>query len=229
MLSELQRQMQNLRFAQPNRQRIDPYHPAMKMMRQLSDLIQRQQKLMDESFRRGQQRRDGKQGDPKADQKAEQQQRDLRRQLNELMRKLGEMTGKVPKNFGNAERQMRRAEGQLKRGNPGRAVGPQGRALRELQRGGRQAMRQLARRFGLQPGPGRFANRGDRRRPGQDRDPLGRRLDGMGPLDTEDVKVPTEAERKKAREILEELRRRSGQTNRPKDEREYIDRLLRRF
>ncbi|MEQ8697265.1 MAG: DUF4175 family protein, partial [Bauldia litoralis] len=235
MLSELQRQMQNLRFAQPNnRQQPDPNHPANKMMRQLSDLIQRQQKLMDESFQRGQKRRNGQQRDPKADQKAEQEQRDLRRQLGEMMRKLGEMTGKeVPKNLGNAEQQMRRAEGQLKRGNPGRAVGPQGRALRELQRGGQQAMRQLGQRFGMRPGqgPGQgpFANRGDRRRPGQDRDPLGRRLDGMGPLDTEDVKVPTEAERKKAREILEELRRRSGETNRPKDEREYIDRLLRRF
>ncbi len=229
MLSELQRQMQNLRFAQPNQRQLDPNHPAMKMMRQLGDLIQRQQKLMDESFRRGQQRREGQPRDPKADQKAEQEQRALRRKLGEMMRKLGEMTGKVPKNFGNAEQQMRRSQGQLKRGNPGRSVRPQGRALRELQRGSQQAMRQLARRFGLGIGPGRFANRSGQQRFGQDRDPLGRRLDGMGPLDTEDVKVPTEAERKKAREILEELRRRSGQTNRPKYERQYIDRLLRRF
>jgi uncharacterized protein (TIGR02302 family) len=229
MLSDLQRQMQNLRFAQPNQQRLDPNHPAMRMMRRLSDLIRRQQKLMDESFRRGQQRREGQPRDPKADQKAQQEQRALRRQLGEMMRKLGDMTGRVPQNFGKAERQMRKAERQLKNGNPGRAVGPQGRALRELQRGSRQAMRSLARRFGLSIGTGPFANRSGQRRFGQDRDPLGRRLDGMGPLDTDDVKVPTEAQRKKAREILEELRRRSGQSDRPKLERQYIDRLLRRF
>ena len=72
--------------------------------------------------------------------------------------------------------------------------------------------------------------RGDRnRRFGPDRDPLGRRQDGLGPLDRNDVKVPTEAERKQARDILRELRRRSGETGRPKLERDYIERLLKRF
>ena len=54
-------------------------------------------------------------------------------------------------------------------------------------------------------------------------------MDGMGRLNTDDVKVPTESERKRARDILEELRRRSGDADRPKLEREYIDRLLRQF
>ena len=57
----------------------------------------------------------------------------------------------------------------------------------------------------------------------------GRRLDGLGPLDQNNVKVPTEGERKKARDILRELRKRSGEAERPKPERDYIDRLLRRF
>lgn len=229
MLSQLREMMQNLRTGQRGRQHADPNNPARLMLRDLNALIRRQQQLMDESFRRGQQGRNGGEREREADRDAARRQDGLRRQLGELMRRLGEMTGKVPENFGNAEREMRRAGRELGRGRPGRAVGPQGRALRELSRGMSQAMRRIGRQFGIGPGRGgRY--RGDRnRRYGPDRDPLGRRMDGVGAYDQNDVKVPTEAERKRAREILRELRKRSAETRRPKLERDYIERLLKRF
>ncbi|MCY3830675.1 MAG: DUF4175 family protein [Rhodospirillaceae bacterium] len=226
MLSQLREMMQNLR---QGRQQADRNNPARRMMRELDGLIRRQQQLMDESFRRGQQRRDGSEREREADRDAARRQGELRKRLGDLMRRLGEMAGRVPENFGRAEREMRRAERELGQGQPGRSVGPQGRALRELSRGMNRAMRQMARRFGMGPAEGN-RYRGDRnRRFGPDRDPLGRRQDGMGPLDRNDVKVPTEAERKQARDILRELRRRSGETGRPKLERDYIERLLKRF
>ena len=227
MLSQLREMMQNLRKGQRGRQQADPDHPARRMMRDLEGLMRRQQQLMDESFRRGQQGRNGREGE--ADRDAARRQGALRRQLRDLMRRLGEMTGKVPENFGDAEREMRRAERDLGRGRPGRAVGPQGRALRELGRGMRQALGRMGRQFGFGPGQGN-RYRGDRnRRYGPDRDPLGRRMDGVGSYDPNDVKVPTEAERKQTREILRELRKRSGEARRPKLERDYIERLLKRF
>ena len=229
MLSQLREMMQNLRTGQQGRQHADPNNPARLMLRDLNNLIRRQQQLMDESFRRGQQGRDGGERERDADRDAARRQGELRRQLGDLMRRLGEMTGKVPENFGKAEGEMRRAERDLGRGRPGRAVGPQGRALRELSRGMSQAMRRLGRQFGFGPGRGQ-RYRGDRnRRYGPDRDPLGRRMDGMGSYDQNDVKVPTEAERKQASEILRELRKRSGESGRPKLERDYIERLLKRF
>ena len=183
MLSQLREMMQNMRTGQPSQRHLDPNHPAQRMMRDLNSLIRRQQQLMDESFRRGQQGRKGSEAEREADRDAARRQNELRKQLGDLMRRLGEMTGKVPDNFGNADREMRRAERDLGRGRPGRAVGPQGRALRELSRGMSQAMRRMGRQFGLGPGRGgRY--QGDRnRRFGPDRDPLGRRQDGMGPLD----------------------------------------------
>jgi hypothetical protein len=64
-----------------------------------------------------------------------------------------------------------------------------------------------------------------------ERDPLGRPLErnGNGNYDNGDVKIPDQMEVQKAREILDELRRRSGERSRPEIERDYIDRLLRRF
>jgi hypothetical protein len=43
------------------------------------------------------------------------------------------------------------------------------------------------------------------------------------------VKIPDQADVQKSREILDELRRRSGERTRPEIERDYIDRLLKRF
>jgi len=41
--------------------------------------------------------------------------------------------------------------------------------------------------------------------------------------------VPLELDRQKSREILDELRRRAGEMARPKEELDYIDRLLKTY
>ncbi|MGE3652033.1 MAG: DUF4175 family protein [Reyranellaceae bacterium] len=41
--------------------------------------------------------------------------------------------------------------------------------------------------------------------------------------------MPDRLDRQRARDILEELRRRAGDAQRPKEELDYIDRLLRQF
>jgi hypothetical protein len=241
MLSQLRQMMENQRNAQNQRggQRMDQNHPMMKNMRELGDIIRRQQELMDETFKRHQERRDGQRGnrpeDQKRDQELERQQGDLQKRLSDLMKQMDEMLGgdgKMPKNFGNAEREMDGAGRALLGRRPGDAVGPQGRALDELRKGAQDAMRQLGQMFGMQFGPGQPGQLppGDQRNLwGPDRDPLGRQTNGLGPLDTQDVKVPTEAERKRVRDILDELRRRAGEPGRPTLELDYIDRLLRRF
>jgi hypothetical protein len=44
-----------------------------------------------------------------------------------------------------------------------------------------------------------------------------------------DVKIPDAAVLQRARDILMELRKRAGQQGRPKEELDYIDRLLKQF
>lgn len=60
-------------------------------------------------------------------------------------------------------------------------------------------------------------------------DPFGRTRPGQGALDDPSVKVPAVQELQRAKEILDELQRRSGDYSRPELERDYIKRLLRRF
>jgi hypothetical protein len=62
-----------------------------------------------------------------------------------------------------------------------------------------------------------------------ERDPLGRPMSNNGTFDQGDVKIPDQNTLQKAREILDELRRRAGERYRPEIELDYIERLLKRF
>jgi hypothetical protein len=59
-------------------------------------------------------------------------------------------------------------------------------------------------------------------------DPLGR-AEGANGRTGGDTKLPGASALERARKILEELRRRAAEPGRPKEERDYIDRLLRMF
>ncbi|MFV3074623.1 TIGR02302 family protein [Niveispirillum fermenti] len=163
--------------------------------------------------------RHGAAGDPLAT-----TQEELRSELGDIMRRLGEVGGQIPRPLGRAERAMKDAADALRDGSPDQAVASQGEVLEQLQQTMQSMQEQMARSNPGQSG-GQQTSTGRR----QGRDPLGRPLPGTGSLNGEEVKIPTGADMQRAREILEELRRRAGEQNRPKAERDYIDRLLDRF
>ena len=111
---------------------------------------------------------------------------------------------------------QRRAEQALQNGNDGRAILEQERAtqlMSEVARGMAGALDSLqAERLGEQSGG---------------EDPMGRSLMGAG-NDGEGVNIPDESERQRAKDILDELRRRYNEAE-DEEEREYLRRLLDRF
>ena len=211
MMAQLQRMLESLRGAQArNRQQQRQSREAQEAMRRLQGIIQRQQRLLDDTFRRSQ---EGETGDAPLEESQEEQE-SIRRQLGELMQRLGEMMGQVPQNLGQAERSMRQSERALGQGQPSQAVGPQTEALEALRQGAQNAARALARRlgrgnrFGRSGRIGRFQGPELRGlRPGN-RDPFGRPAeeDGTTGTATGNVEIPSEAEIQRAREILDELR-----------------------
>jgi len=253
LLSQLQNMLENLRMARPG-QMGQGSDQAQQMLRGLRDMMHRQQQLLDRSFRaqrqgqqqgqqpgqqpgqQGQQGRMGQRGQQGGDPdamgdlgEAAGQQEALRHSLGDMMRRLGDQMGDIPDPFGHAERAMRDATEALKRRKPGQAIDPQTEALDQLQQAARDVAQQIQRQMGL--------NRGDSDRDGSDgqgrerseRDPLGRPLSNNGNYDQGDVKIPDQNTLQKARDILDELRRRSGERSRPELELDYIDRLLKRF
>jgi hypothetical protein len=79
------------------------------------------------------------------------------------------------------------------------------------------------------PGPNGQPGRFGPARAQNQTDPLGRPLRGRDYGDDTTVKVPGDIDVQRARRILEELRRRFGETFRPQLELEYIERLLRDY
>ena len=244
MLSELENILQNL---QPGRRQANPQRtsPMAKMLDQLSEMMRRQQQLMDQTFQmpqNGQQRsgdqnqsqQQGEQGqEPGGRGQSEQQipgngqlsqqQGDLGEMLERLMQQMQQQGLQSPDGLGQAQQQMGEAAGELGQGQRDEALGSQGEAMRGLREGARNMAQQL-----MQQGTGNEGNvgrHGEGR--GEQRDPLGRPLPSQGEeYGQRDNMVPQEAEVERARRILDALRSRANESGRPKLELDYIDRLL---
>jgi uncharacterized protein (TIGR02302 family) len=241
LLSQLQNMLENLRMARPGQMPQRGSSEAQQMMRGMHDLMQRQQQLLDRSFRAQQQAEQGRMGqrgqqggdqqDATADMgDAAGQQEGLRRMLGEMMRHLGDGLGDIPEPLGRAERAMRDATEALQRQQPGQAIGPQTEALDQLQQAAREFAQQMQQRLGRgNPDDNDVGATDSEPRDRVERDPLGRPMSNNGTYDQGDVKIPDQNTLQKAREILDELRRRAGERSRPEIELDYIDRLLKRF
>ncbi|MBO0764926.1 MAG: TIGR02302 family protein [Hyphomicrobiaceae bacterium] len=231
MLSELRDlldRLQSGRMADPGQSRR-----FGKMMDEFSDIVGQQQKLLDDTFGRqqGGGQKDG-QKDGQRGQKGQgpadedgsgglsDRQRELRERLGRLQRGLRELGMQPPGQLGGAEGSMERAERALREGDLGRGADQETRALEQLRQGARDMAQQMLRQM-----PSRFGMNGSR----GELDPMGRPPRTEGPDPGTGVKVPDEIDVQRAREILEELRRRLGETTRPPIELEYLERLLKRF
>jgi hypothetical protein len=117
-----------------------------------------------------------------------------------------------------ARRAMREAENALRRGDTDSALAAQEDALNAL----RDGARQMANQQDEDSEENRAA--GER----EQYDPMGRSAGGTAGAG-DNVRVPDEMERQRAREILDELRRRAGERRRPELELDYLRRLLERF
>jgi uncharacterized protein (TIGR02302 family) len=246
LLSQLQDMLENMRMARPDAGQRGSGE-AQQMMRGLHDMMQRQQQLLDRSFRAqrrqgpsqpgqpgqpGQGQRGGQPGDQQdgdlGDSAAQQEQ--LRHALGDMMRHMSDGLGDIPDPLGRAERAMHDAVAALQRGQPGDAIGPQSEALDQLQQGARDFAKELQEQMSKgwgSPGDsdGSESDVPDR----SDRDPFGRSYTSSGSYDQGDVAIPDMSIVQKSRQILDELRRRAGERSRPTIELDYIERLLKRF
>ena len=226
LLAQLQNILENIRLARMGEGQGERQADMMQKLRELRELSRDQQRLLDRTFRQGRPPPTGQgqgqgqgQGAESGYPDLQQAQGGLRRRLEDYMRRLGANMRRVPQELGRADRSMRDASGSLRAGKHGEALEAQGKALRDLQKAGDALLQNLVREGG---GPGGMTD--DR----SNFDPLGRRDGGFMP-DGSDVVLPEEGSFQRARDIRDELRRRVGEETRPAPERDYIERLLRRF
>jgi len=244
LLEELQSMLENLQMARPGAQGEEGDDDMMSALDELGDMIRKQQQLRDKTFKQGQDMRRDRQRQQQGQGQQQlgdlrQDQQGLRDRLNKLLEQLRQRGLGNPRQdqkgqgesdmgqLGSAGEAMGEAEGELGQGDADSAVDSQGRAL-EAMRKGAQGLAQAMQQNGMSPGPGQPGRNG-RARAQQDTDPLGRPMRGREYGDDVTVKVPGEIDAQRARRILEELRKRFGESSRPQLELDYIERLLKDF
>ena len=255
MLSDLQRMMNNLQAGRLQQGQGQQNDAMRQQMDKLGALVQEQQRLMEQTFQfdqalRDRQERgdpmpgeDGEQAErqpgdnggdrPPTDQMTAEQLRDALKKLQAQQDALGKQLGELNEalkgmgldpgeGFGKAGREMKGASQALGEGEGESAVGSQGRALEALRQGAQSMMNQMQ---AMGQGQGQGMPQAGR----QGRDPLGRETragKNQGPDTGGPEAIPEEFDIQRARDILEEIRRKLGAGATPGLERDYLERLL---
>ena len=252
LLEQLQQMLENLQLAQPGQSGDADMEQALN---ELGDMIRKQQQLRDKTFKQGQdsrrERQRGKQGD-QAMSDLQQDQQGLRDRLKKLQEELAKrgmgqgqrgekgQQGKQGQDgdpqasdgedgLGEADSAMGDASGQLGEGNADGAVDSQGKALEALRKGAQSLAEAMQQGDGEGQGDGPGNRAGRQQSGGNQSDPLGRPLHGREFGDDLTVKIPGEIDVQRVRRILEELRRRLADPQRPQIELDYIERLLKDY
>ncbi|HXP96149.1 MAG TPA: TIGR02302 family protein [Telmatospirillum sp.] len=228
MLSELRQMLDGLGSA-PSGEMSGQASKMRQGLRDLQTITEQQRQLLDDVFKRAQKtpdptgseqkrRQDGRNHRSDAGKMDVERQEGLRERLRQTLQRMDDMGADVPDALGQAEQAMQDSTQALKQDALQDAIDAQTEAVARLQDGSRAAAQSWAKQSG-----------GGTVRPGSGRDPLGRSLRNGRDENDHTVKIPDQAEVKKAREVLDELRRRAGQAERPSAERDYLQRLLKHF
>ena len=148
----------------------------------------------------------------------------LRYILGQLMMDVADKLDEVPENMGKAEQEMRSSAEELGKNNPAMSLPSQNKAVQYLKDAQEKLEKQFSKRMQQMVGIGLSGT-------GQQFDPLGRPYNnGQNGQNTEStIKIPDEAEKKRVDEIIRQLRHRSGDRSRSREELQYYRRLLRQF
>ncbi len=231
LMAQLNMLLENLEFVEGDGEG----GPGNEAMEGLGDTLRDQQDLADDTFRefqeqfnRGAPDADGE-GEPQGSDELAERQQALRDMLREqqLQPLPGEGTPEgdaALEALEDAQRAMEEAEEALRDGDTTGALDRQAEAMEALREGMRNMNEALAqdRRDRGEEGQ----QTGENGRDGS-RDPLGRSLGGE--IGTDDDMLQGEDTRRRAQELLDEIRRRSAELDRPDAELDYLRRLLDRF
>lgn len=239
MMETLRQLMQNMQVVQ-GEGGSGQGGPGQQAMRELGETLRDQQGLSDDAYR-GMQQGEGQGQEPgegqgqggAGNQDFAQRQRELRDRLNGLnngnmLPGPGTEAGEEGRRqLDEAGRAMDEAERALRDGDLGGALDRQAEAMEAMREGMRNLGEALAQENGNQQGGGNGQdNRLGQADPQGQRDPLGREPGNAARIGSDRNMLQGEDVYRRAQDLLDEIRRRSGEQQRPEGERDYLRRLL---
>jgi uncharacterized protein (TIGR02302 family) len=216
-LAEMQRMLNRMNSAMQQKIPEDVQKTAQGM-KNLQSLINKQKKLH-ERTRQADKTKSNTDKEQQAQQEMARQQAGLEKKLESIMDKLPDMAGKARETLQKARKEMENASQSLQNGKNPEAASHQARALKYMRQSGQKMTQALRERLSNMTGIA-LGRRGGR-------DPLGRAYNqGDNPGKGGDIKIPIKGEQRPIHQLIELLRQRAGELERPREERNYYRRLL---
>jgi uncharacterized protein (TIGR02302 family) len=233
LMEQLRQLMENMQVTQGQGQGQGEGSPGQEAMRDLGETLRDQQDLSDDAYRDMQEGRNGQEpGEGDGQGQGEGDLADRQRELRERLRDL--QSGRLPGDgteqgeagrdaLDRAEEAMRQAERALDEGDLDGALDRQADAMEAMREGLEDFGDALAQeqRDGQEQGGTQEAGRVDP----DGRDPLGREPGDAARIGSDRNMVQNDPDQR-AQELLDEIRRRSGEAMRPAEELDYLRRLL---
>lgn len=231
LMQMLQQLMQNMQVTQGQGNQGQG-QPGQQSMKDLGDTLRDQQGLSDDAFRDMQQGNSGDEPRDGAQGSLTDRQRELRQRLDQMQK--GELPGDGTEkgeagrqDMDRAEEAMRDAERSLEEGDLSGALDRQADAMKAL----RDSIRNFGEALAEKQGDAQ-SEQGDKFAevdPSSRRDPLGREPGDSARIGSDKNMLQGEDVRRRAQDLLDEIRKRSGELARPEIERDYLRRLLDMF
>lgn len=215
--------------------------PGQQAMRELQDTLRGQQGLSDDAFRDLQDGQEGNEGRQPGEGEGEGEGQSLAERQQDLRDRLGRLQGgQLPgdgsetgeegrRQLDRAGRAMEEAEEALREGDLSGALDRQAEAMEALRDGMQQFGEALSENQQEQQGEAERGQEFGQADPNGQRDPLGREPGNSARIGSDRNMLQGEDVYRRAQDLLDEIRRRSGEQARPEGERDYLRRLLDMF
>ena len=224
LLNELEQLMDNLQVNRGNGGSGEAGNQMEEMQKQLDklgDLMRRQQETLNDTHKLEDERERGEKT-PEEYRKdldgLKKRQDDLEQELKKFGKDLSDKGLKSGDGLKDAENKMNKSGQALQQGDAGGSADQQSQALDAMRNGAGELMQEMQQAMKKN---GEKDENGD----AAAKDPLGRKLGSAG-HQSEKNGIPQESDMQRARRILDEIRKKLGQSALPESEKDYLERLL---
>ncbi len=223
-IQKLQQLSENIKNPNNNKELQDKLKQKEEFINKLSELLNEQEKVMEETFNSAAERGKFEQSSEGSGGKSpKEKQEELRNTLGNVIREIGASENEIPQDLGRADRAMRQASRDLENGRPDEASNAQGRAVEMIQR----SINKINSKEYMSKSP-QFADKGKENENNKEKEYLAdnQNIEYQGTSAGGTIKLPSKNRIKNASKIASELYNRYNEEERSLRDKQYIKDLL---
>ncbi len=223
-LQKLKQLSETIKNQNKNKELEDKQKQKQEFINKLSELLNEQEKVMEETFNKAAERGKFEQSSEGSGGKSpKEKQEDLRNTLGNVIREIGASENEIPQDLGRADRAMRQASRDLENGRPDEASNAQGRAVEMIQR----SINKINSKEYMSQSP-QFADKGQEDNNNNEKEYLAdnQNIEYQGTSAGGTIKLPSKKRIKNASKIADELYKRYNEEDRNLKDKKYIKKLL---